>query len=150
MPPARRSNSAKQGRLALTLAAGMLLGLGIALTQWRGHSGGPAAASDGGGAAAAGGGAGTSATGDALAKLEAQLQQVTQERDAAKEDAAKARAEADKALAEAKAGAVSATAAAQPGTCVDRHMPWQPSAERDKQYPELAEFLKKVGAVWGW
>ena len=28
----------------------------------------------------------------------------------------------------------------------ERHTPWQPSIEGDKQQPELAELLRKVGA----
>jgi outer membrane murein-binding lipoprotein Lpp len=67
-------------------------------------------------------------------KMAAQVSQLTKERDTAT-------AEIDK---------LRATVAASGGTsgaCPDRHTPWQPSAERDKTYPELAEFLKKVGFV---
>ena len=38
----------------------------------------------------------------------------------------------------------------KPGACEDRHTPWAPSEERDKQNPELAALLRKVYVWEGW
>lgn len=105
--------------MALSLVAGVAVGLVVAALQFRGSSVSGAVAQ---------------LNQAQMDKLAAQVSQLTQERDAA-------RVEMDK-LRETAAKAASASAA---GSCPDRHTPWQPSAERDKTYPELAEFLKKVG-----
>lgn len=104
--------------MALSLVAGVAVGLVVAALQFRGSSVSGAVAQ---------------LNQAQMDKLAAQVSQLTQERDAA-------RVEMDK-LRETAAKAASASAA---GSCPDRHTPWQPSTERDKTYPELAEFLKKV------
>jgi hypothetical protein len=96
----------------------MLVGLVFAAVQF-GRS------SSGNGTAVAGGGGG----GAGVAALEAQVQQLKQE------------------LATLKEAGSKAVSGGEAGSCPDRHTPWAPSAERDKTYPELAEFLKKVGAA---
>ena len=117
MPPRRYGGSSRRGPVALSLVGGMLVGLVFAAVQF-GRS------SSGNGTAVAGGGGGAG-----VAALEAQVQQLKQE------------------LATLKEAGSKAVSGGEAGSCPDRHTPWAPSAERDKSYPELAEFLKKVGAA---
>ncbi|PSC74665.1 glycosyltransferase CAZy family GT77 [Micractinium conductrix] len=130
----RRGPQRGRGPLALALTAGMVVGLIIAAASFKrphGSSGG----SGGGEAvtAAATTASGAQSGGADVGRLEAQVQQLSKERDAAQAEVAKLRAAANAASSGASAGA-----------CPDRHTPWGPSPERDKTYPELAEFLKKV------
>lgn len=139
----------RRGPVALSMVAGVAAGLLVATWVFAGKHH----------AALPGGGAGGSTTataittaGDALASLRAEVQRLTAELDAAQNEAANLRAGAAAGgAAGAAAGAAvgaAAGAAGAAGTCPDRHTPWGPSPERDKLYPELAEFLKKVGGRW--
>ena len=135
----RRGPQRGRGPLALALTAGMVVGLIIAAASFKrphGSSGG----SGGGEAvtAAATTASGAQSGGADVGRLEAQVQQLSKERDAAQAEVAKLRAAANAASSGASAGA-----------CPDRHTPWGPSPERDKTYPELAEFLKKVPGAEG-
>lgn len=123
--------------MALALMAGVLVGLIVAATNYqRAHSSRASqAAADAAAAAAA-----------EMGRLEAELSRVKEERNTAQTEARRLRDEVNKAAKESAAVPM----------CTDRHTPWTPSAERDKTYPELAEFLKKVGAgcwvpeCWCW
>lgn len=123
--------------MALSLTAGVLVGLLVAATQFR-RSANTAEGSNS--AAATLSTTSGSGTGSAdVARLQAELKQARSERDTAVAEAGRLRDEAAKA-------AIQQAAA---GSCPDRHTPWGPSAERDKTYPELAEFLKKVATLAG-
>ncbi|KAL4430612.1 hypothetical protein ABPG77_005852 [Micractinium sp. CCAP 211/92] len=131
MPPVRRGSKGRRG-VALALTAGVLVGLLVAATQFR-RSANTAEGSNS--AAATLSTTSGSGTGSAdVVKLQAELKQARLERDTAVAEAGRLRDEAAKAAKQQAAA----------GSCPDRHTPWGPSAERDKTYPELAEFLKKV------
>lgn len=110
---------------------GVLVGLLVAATQFTRHGG---ADGSSGAVATLSAASSRSASSTDLAKLQSELTQARSERDAAIAEAGRLRDEAAKA----------AKQQSSPGSCPDRHTPWGPSAERDKTYPELAEFLKKV------
>ncbi|PRW58051.1 glycosyltransferase CAZy family GT77 [Chlorella sorokiniana] len=140
MAPMLRGGKAaptRQGPVALAMVAGVAAGLLVASWVFAGshHTALANGSSSGGGV---GGGTvvpiTTAGTG-AVASLQAEVQKLLQERDAAQQEVAKLRAQVT-------SGSAAGTAAA--GTCPDRHTPWGPTVDRDKQYPELAEFLKKV------
>lgn len=133
MPPVRRGSKGR-APVALALMAGVLVGLVVAAAQFRRSDG-----SAGGAVATLSAATGSGAASADLTRLQADLAQARSERDAAVAEAGRLRDEAAKA----------AKQQATPGSCPDRHTPWGPSAERDKTYPELAEFLKKVESLVG-
>lgn len=135
MPPVRRGSKGR-GPVALALMGGVLVGLLVAATQFTRHGG---ADGSSGAVATLSAASSRSASSTDLAKLQSELTQARSERDAAIAEAGRLRDEAAKA----------AKQQSSPGSCPDRHTPWGPSAERDKTYPELAEFLKKVMLLAG-
>lgn len=134
----------RKGPVALATVAGVAAGLLVASWVFAGSRQGAALDGVNGGSGSGGGTAVpiTTASTGAVASLQAEVKKLLAERDAARQEAAALRAQAG-----GGGGAAGGTAGAAgaAGTCPDRHTPWGPSAERDKQYPELAEFLKKVG-----
>ena len=137
--------ASRSGPVALTMVAGVAAGLLVASWVFAGshHAALPSGSSGGSGIISSGGTAVpiTTASTGAVAALQAEVTRLLQERDAAQRELAKLRAQVDSGSGSGAAGGAAGAAA---GTCPDRHTPWAPSAERDKQYPELAEFLKKV------
>lgn len=137
--------ASRSGPVALTMVAGVAAGLLVASWVFAGshHAALPSGSSGGGGIISGGGTTVpiTTASTGAVAALQAEVTRLLQERDAAQRELAKLRAQVDSG---GGSGAAGGAAGAAAGTCPDRHTPWAPSAERDKQYPELAEFLKKV------
>lgn len=129
MPPVPRhgKGSTRRGPVVASLAAGLLVGLAVAALQ----SAGSGQGRQGGTATELAGGSTTAelrALQDQVFKLQQERDAVANERDTAKQEVYNLRS----------AGNGGGAAAG------DRHTPWLPSAERDKTYPELAEFLKKV------
>lgn len=143
MAPMRYGKAAapsRKGPVALATVAGVAAGLLVASWVFAGSRQGAALDGVNGGSGSGSGTAVpiTTASTGAVASLQAEVKKLLAERDAARQEAAALRAQAG-------GGGGAAGAAGAAGTCPDRHTPWGPSAERDKQYPELAEFLKKVG-----
>lgn len=128
-PPRARASASRRGPLALSLALGIAVGLLVAARQFRGPSGS---------SSISGGGSGGTNTAPSITR--AQVQRLMQERDAAQQEVATLRG---KLAAASSAAGVAAAQQAQP-ECTDRHTPWSPSPDKDKLYPELAAFLKKV------
>jgi hypothetical protein len=122
-----RCAAACRGAVAVSLLAGVALGLTVALLQISRP-----------GSSSSSGGANVQSQQPAhadLERLQAQVAQLTRERDEARLEASELR--------DASTTSVGA-AAAVAGTCPDRHTPWQPTPERGQLYPELDAFLKKV------
>ncbi|KAL4858268.1 Arabinosyltransferase RRA2 [Chlorella vulgaris] len=127
MPPPRRGSSgSRRGPLIVSVAIGLAVGLVTVLLLNRPNSGG-------GGLTATNTAASTGSQAQ-LDQLQAQVAQLARERNDALEQVSKLLI----------ADSSRAAAAAVPGSCPDRHTPFEPTAERDRLYPELAEFLKTV------
>lgn len=113
----------------MSVAIGLAVGLVTVLLLNRPNSGG-------GGLTATNTAASTDSQAQ-LDQLQAQVAQLARERNDALEQVSKLLI----------ADSSRAAAAAVPGSCPDRHTPFEPTAERDRLYPELAEFLKTVRAL---